>query len=234
MAWRVAVAAAKASGATDTLIESTSNDNRAPFRSVFGNGSLPTEKPHTAIATKRSAAVLALRRLPRKPVHIKGSKIRKPRRLRYGSGTSRSLMRSLPTSGLYATIPIMLARIETTTDSNRSHLEDLRQGSVAQSTTTGAITKVPAASASHQVSQVTRESGKLRLLARMNPAKTMVELIIVVGAKEMIANFTTVDGGPNDWGPLDQRSISHVPATAARRVPIPTEPDSKTDWLAMW
>ena len=109
MFWRIAIAAAKARGATDTLIESTSNDNRAPFRSAFGNGSLPTEKPHKAIATKRSAAVTALRRLPRKPAHINGSKIRKPRRLRYGSGTLRPLMRSLPTSGLYATIPIMLA-----------------------------------------------------------------------------------------------------------------------------
>jgi hypothetical protein len=59
--WRVAIAAAKASGGTDTLIESTSNDNKAPFKSVFGNGSLPTEKPHTAIPTNMSAAVATLR-----------------------------------------------------------------------------------------------------------------------------------------------------------------------------
>src|SRR6266404_8071792 len=82
-----------------------------------------------------------------------------------------------------------LTRIETATDSNRFHLEKLCKGIVAQSTTTGAMTKVPAASASHQVNQVTTESGKLSLLARMNPAKAMVELIIVVGAKEIIANF---------------------------------------------
>src|SRR6266508_171284 len=128
---------------------------------------------------------------------------------------------------------MVLTRMETATDSNRCHLEDLRKGIAAQSTMTGAITKVPAASASHQVNQVTKESERLSLLARMNPAKTTVELIIVVGAKEMIANFATVEGAPNVWWPLDQRLISHVPATAARRVPIPTEPNSKTDWLAM-
>src|SRR6266513_5866808 len=96
-------------------------------------------------------------------------------------------------------MPMMLTRIETATDSNRSHLEDLRKGIVAQSTMTGAITRVPAASASHHVNQVTKESEKLSLLARMNPAKAMVELIIVVGAKEMTANFTTVEAVPNVW-----------------------------------
>src|SRR6476619_1611867 len=117
-----------------------------------------------------------------------------------------------------------LTRIETATDSTRFHLEKLRKGVVAQSTTTGATTKVPAASASHQVNQVTTESEKLGGLARLNPAKTMAELIIVVGAKEMIANFTIPEGVENVWQPFDQRLISHLPANAARRVPIPTEP----------
>ena len=70
-------------------------------------------------------------------------------------------------------------------------------------------------------------------MARMNPAKTMVELIIVVGAKEMIANFATLEGVANVWRPFDQRLISHVPANAARRVLIPTEPNSKSDRSAM-
>jgi hypothetical protein len=67
----------------------------------------------------------------------------------------------------------------------------------------------------------------------MNPAKTMAELIIVVGAKEMIANFKIPEGVANVWQPFDQRLISHVPANAARRVPIPTEPHSKNDRSAM-
>src|SRR5207245_4891920 len=87
-----------------------------------------------------------------------------------------------------------LTRIETATDSNRFHLEKLRKGIIAQSTTTGAMTKVPAASASHQVNPVTTESEKLSLLARMNPARAMVELIIAVGAKEMIAHFAIPEG----------------------------------------
>src|SRR5260370_34026704 len=122
-----------------------------------------------------------------------------------------------------------LTRVQTATDSHRFHLEKLRKGMIAQSTTTGAITKVPAASASHQVNQVTTESEKLSVLARMNPARTIVALIIVVGAKEMIANFAILEEVPNVWRPFDQRLISHVPANAARRVPIPTEPNSKSD-----
>ena len=92
-----------------------------------------------------------------------------------------------------------LTRIETAIDSNRFHLEKLRKGIIAQSTTTGAMTKVPAASASHQVNQVTTGSEKLSLLARTNPARAMVELIMVVGAKEMIANFAILEGVPNVW-----------------------------------
>src|SRR6266702_4344549 len=128
---------------------------------------------------------------------------------------------------------MMLTRIETATDSNRFHLEKLRKGIIAQSTTTGAMTKVPAASASHQVNQVMEESEKPSLSARMNPARAMVELIIVVGAKEMIANFAILEGALNVWRPFDQRLISHVPANAARRVPTPTEPNSKSDRPAM-
>src|ERR1700732_4149103 len=126
-----------------------------------------------------------------------------------------------------------LTRMETATDSSRIHLEKLRKGIIAQSTMTGAMTKVPAASASHQINQVTTESEKLDLLARMNPAMAMVELIIAVGAKEMIANFAILEGVSNVWWPFDQRLISHVPANAARRVLIPTEPNSKSDRPAM-
>src|SRR5947209_19927491 len=103
-----------------------------------------------------------------------------------------------------------LTRIETATDSNRFHLEKLCKGIIAQSTTTGAITKVPAASASHEVNQVTTESEKLSLLARMNPATAMVELIIVVGAKEMIANSAILAGVPNVGRPFDQRPITQA------------------------
>src|SRR6476660_4333278 len=128
---------------------------------------------------------------------------------------------------------MMLTRAETAIDSNRFRLEEPRKGIIAQSTTTGAITRVPAASASHQVNQVTIESEKLSLSARMNPARAMVELIIAVGAKEMIANLAIPEGVPNVWRPFDQRPISHVPANAARRVAIPTEPDSRSDPPAM-
>src|SRR5215471_11334397 len=128
---------------------------------------------------------------------------------------------------------MMLTRAATAIDSDRARLEEPSKGIIAQSTTTGVISNVPAASASHQVNQVTTEAEKLSLLARMNPARTMVELIIAVGAKQMIANFAMPEGVSNVWRPFDQRSINHAPANAARRVPIPTEPNSRSDRPAM-
>src|SRR5215472_17462779 len=110
---------------------------------------------------------------------------------------------------------MMLTRADTAIDS-KIHLEELRKGITDQSTTTGAINKVPAASASHQVGQVTTESEKLSLSTTMNPAKAMVELIIVVGTKQMIANLAMLEGVPNVWCPFDQRLISRAPANAGR------------------
>src|SRR5215472_6693904 len=126
-------------------------------------------------------------------------------------------------------MPMTLTRMKSVIDSKRLHLEKLRKGIIAQSTTTGAMTIVPAASASHQVTQVTPESEELSLFAKMNPARAIVELISAVGAKEMIANFAVPAGVSNVWRPFDQRLISHVPANAPRRVPIPTDPNSKGD-----
>src|SRR5437660_10010394 len=100
-------------------------------------------------------------------------------------------------------IPMRPTRIETATVSNRFHLEKLRKGIIAQSTMTGAMTKAPAAYASHEVNQVTIESEKPGLLPRMNPAMTIEVLIIAVGAKEMIANFAITERVANVWPPFD-------------------------------
>src|SRR5438309_12129152 len=110
-----------------------------------------------------------------------------------------------------------LTKIQIAIDSNRSHLEKRCKGIVAQSTMTGAMNIVTAASASHHINQVTRESEKFSLLARMNSATVMLELTIVVGANEMMANFATPEGPANVWRPFDQPLIRHAPANAARR-----------------
>src|SRR6185312_1814396 len=133
---------------------------------------------------------------------------------------------------------MMPARADTAIDSTRTHLGDLRNGVIAQSRMAGAISKVPAASAGHQVSQVATGSGKPGSLETINPAMAMVERIIVAGAKQMIANFATSEGVANIRSPFDQRPISHVPANAARSAPTPREPDSRIDcsridWSAM-
>jgi hypothetical protein len=79
------------------------------------------------------------------------------------------------------------------------------------------------------VNQVGTASERLTLSARIDPAKTMVELIIVVGAKQTIANFTTREALLKISRPFDQRQINHAPANEARRVPIPMETISKSD-----
>src|SRR5579859_2604063 len=123
----------------------------------------------------------------------------------------------------------MPVRATAATVSKCSRREDIRNGIIAQSRTTGATRRVPAASASHHVNQVRTVSETLTLLASIDPAKTTIELIIVVGAKQTIANFTTPEAVLNISRPFDQRQINHVPANEARRVPIPIETSSKSD-----
>src|SRR5579864_652447 len=104
-------------------------------------------------------------------------------------------------------IPMMATRIETATDSKRLHLDELRKGIIGQSTRAGTITTDPAASASHQVDQVAIASEEPGWLVMKNPARTMAELIIVVGAKEIMANFAIPEGVSNVWRPFEQRTI---------------------------
>src|ERR1700692_4098419 len=115
--------------------------------------------------------------------------------------------------------------------------ESRRSGVIAQSTMTGATITVPAASASHHVAQVDKvpadqapaESAKPESLVRTRPAVAMAELIIAVGTKAMSANFAMPSGVAKVLRPYDQRLISHAPANAASVVPMPIEPDSKSD-----
>src|SRR5689334_13914088 len=95
------------------------------------------------------------------------------------------------------------------------------------------MTNVPAASASHQITQTTTVFGTVVLFVKTNAATTMNVLITVDDAKEMIANLATPAGLSNVRYPLDQRSMSHAPANAPRSVPIATEPTSKSDRSAM-
>src|SRR6516164_6902574 len=125
------------------------------------------------------------------------------------------------------------ASAKTPIDSRMSHLEELPRGIIPQSTMAGTISKVPAASASHQVNQVTTILGKPDWSARTNPARAMLELIIAIGTRQMIANLATLEAVANIRRPRDQRRISHAPAKAARTVPMPAEPSSRGDRPAL-
>src|ERR1035437_1201377 len=81
--------------------------------------------------------------------------------------------------------PMAPARTKIAAVSKRLHLENGRNGIIAQSTTTGAMIEVPAASANHHVAQVTTESTTLTPLARIKPPAAMAELISAVGTKQM-------------------------------------------------
>src|ERR1700722_17791384 len=130
-------------------------------------------------------------------------------------------------------MPIAIARRKIAVVSNRSFLNNGRNGVIAQSTTAGAMITVPAASASHHVANVTTGLPKLVPLARIEPAIAAVELIIAVGTREMIANLAMPRGVAKVLRPSDQRMINQTPASAASRTPKPMTPDSKNEPAAM-
>src|SRR4029077_14099882 len=80
-----AIAAPKMRDATDVLVESANKSRNAPLDSAAGNALAPVESPHPARPQKTSTADAESRWLPRKPAHIKGSKMKKQIRSRLGS-----------------------------------------------------------------------------------------------------------------------------------------------------
>ena len=104
---------------------------------------------------KTGADAAASRGLPRRLVHSSGSTTRNARKLRYRSSASKSLsMRALPTCGLKAAMPMAAVTMMTPAVSNGLHRDQARDGLVAQSTMTGAMSSVPLESASHRAVHV--------------------------------------------------------------------------------
>src|SRR5580704_244735 len=128
-------------------------------------------------------------------------------------------MSALPACGPKATMAMAAVTRTTAAVSNRLHCDQDRDGLVAQSTMTGAISSVPPASASQRAIHLATGFARPRSLARTRPNVAMVALIIAVGAKAMRANFATPTGVVKVSRPYDQRSISQAPANAATGVP---------------
>ena len=120
--------------------------------------------------------------------------------------------------------------------SRRSRLVTGRSGVIAQSTTTGAMIRPAAASASHQVTEVASHPAGLpnsTSSAKIAPASAAAEPSIAVGAKAMSANFAAPAAVSNVRRPFDQRLISQAPAPAATRVPTAAKPGVKKACEAM-
>src|SRR3984885_4980554 len=128
-------------------------------------------------------------------------------------------MSALPACGLKAATPMAAVTRTTTAVSNGLQRDQARDGLVAQSTMTGAMSSVPPASASQRAVHLATGLARPASLARTRPAVAMAALIIAVGAKAMRANFATPSGVVKVSRPCDQRSISQAPANAAVGVP---------------
>src|SRR3954468_1760854 len=98
--------------------------------------------------------------------------------------------------------PVAIERMKIATVSNELHLKKGGRGLVAQSTMTGAMIKVPATSASHQVTPVTTEPATQSFSPRMKAPIATAELIIAVGTKEMSENFAMPTGVSNVLRPF--------------------------------
>src|SRR5580700_6324941 len=116
-------------------------------------------------------------------------------------------MRALPTCGPKAAMPMAAVTITTAAVSNRLQREEVRDGLVAQSTMTGAMSSVPAASASQRAVHLATGLARPTSLASTKPTVAMMALIIAVGAKAMRANFATPSGVAKVSRPCDQRLI---------------------------
>src|SRR5580693_1420299 len=103
-------------------------------------------------------------------------------------------MRALPTCGPKAAMPMAAVTMTTAAVSNRLQREEARDGLVAQSTMTGAMSSVPAASANQRAAHVATGLARPTSLASTKPTVAKMALIIAVGAKAMRANFVTPSG----------------------------------------
>src|SRR5580704_11082252 len=140
-------------------------------------------------------------------------------------------MSALPTCGLKAATPMAAVTKMTAAVSNGRHREKARDGLIAQSTMTGAISSVPLASANQRAVHLATGLARPASLARTRPAMAMAALIIAVGAKAMRANFATPSGVAKVSRPCDQRLISQAPASAATGVPRAIQAASESEPL---
>jgi hypothetical protein len=86
---------------------------------------------------------------------------------------------------------------------------------------------VPAASASHQLTEGTKLE-RLRSLVESCPNIALAELVIAVGTKAISTNRPMPSGVKKVFAPYDRWLISHAPAKAASVVPIAMEVDCKS------
>src|ERR1700685_3498422 len=116
-------------------------------------------------------------------------------------------------------MPMAAVAMTTPVVSTKLQRDQERDGLIAQSTMTGAISSVPLASASHRAVQLAMGFARPTSLARTRPAAAMAALIIAVGANVTRANLATPSGVANVSLPWDQRLISQAPVSAAIGVP---------------
>ena len=152
-----------------------------------------SESPHAAKPQKTSTADAESRWLPRKPAHIKGSKMRNPSMISIGKYLS-EFTTNCRTVGGHANCARPRQRWQLLP--LRSIWKTTR--GIAQSKMTGAMITIPAASMSHHFAQVPIETTTGRqnqsIGKNARPAMAMPELIIAVGAKAMSPNFAMLSG----------------------------------------
>jgi hypothetical protein len=100
--------------------------------------------------------------------------------------------------------PITAAATRIAVVSSRSHLATACRGGIAQSTMTGAIRMVPAASASHQLTEGTTKLERLRSLVESCPNIALAELVIAVGTKAISTNRPMPSGVKKVFAPYDR------------------------------
>src|SRR6476659_1840077 len=172
-------------------------------------------KPQAANPERMSAVVAVSRGPHRSAAHNNGTTARNPSAL---------LNAVCSISGLKAITPTIPAAASTVADASTVFRLKGRKSPRAQSTTTGATARTPAASRSHHVDHAAMMPVHSRYPASDKPPIPAVALIIVV-ARTTKTNFATPAGVSKVLRPPHQMLTRYPPTTGARVLPVATTKD---------
>src|SRR4051794_5652509 len=209
--------------AIETPIVNMTNSRNDSLKVAAKKGPLPANTPQAANPENMSAVVAVSRGPHRSAAHNSGTTARNPSAL---------LNAVCSINGLKAITPTTPAAAITVADASTLFRLKGRKSLRAQSTTTGATARTPAASRSHHVVHAAMMPVHSRYPATDKLPMPAAALIIVV-ARTIKANFATPAGVSNVLRSPHQMLTRYPPTTGASVLPVATTKDIGMESVAL-